>query len=88
VYSAVTPFDTTYTSIDSAPFDGAGSGVISGLVSSAGEELRFDSLGVPYYYCQDSAPFDGAGSGVISELVSSAGEELRLDSRGVPYYYC
>jgi hypothetical protein len=45
VYNAVTQFDTTNTSIDAAPFGGAGSGVF-GSVSFACGGLRFDSLGV------------------------------------------
>jgi hypothetical protein len=45
VYSAVTLFDTTNTSIDTAPRGGAGSGEF-GSVSSACGGPRFDSLGV------------------------------------------
>jgi hypothetical protein len=45
VYSAVTLFDTTNTSIDTAPLGGAGSGVF-GSASFACEGPRFDFLGV------------------------------------------
>jgi hypothetical protein len=45
VSSAVTLFDTTSTSIDTAPLGGAGSGVF-GLVSFARGGPRFESLGV------------------------------------------
>jgi hypothetical protein len=53
VYSAVTLFDTTNTSVDTAPIGGAGSGVF-GLVSFACGGSRFESLGV-------SLLFFGAG---------------------------
>jgi hypothetical protein len=43
VYSAVTLFDTTNTSIDTHDLGGAGSGVF-GLVSFACEGPRFESL--------------------------------------------
>jgi hypothetical protein len=56
VYSAVTQFDNTNTSNDSAPFDGAGSGVIFGLVSFACGGLRFDSLGVPLLFLGRGGP--------------------------------
>jgi hypothetical protein len=46
VYRSVTQFDTTNTSDDSAPFDEAESGVISGLVSFTGGGFRFDTPGV------------------------------------------
>jgi hypothetical protein len=45
VYSAVTLFDTTNTSIDTTPLGGAGSGVF-GLISFARGGPRFESLGV------------------------------------------
>jgi hypothetical protein len=44
VYSAVTQFDTTNTSSDTAPIGGAVSGVF-GLASFACGSPRFDSLG-------------------------------------------
>jgi hypothetical protein len=50
VYSAVTQFDTTNTSNDSARFGGAGLGVIFRLISFASGGLRFDTLGVSFLF--------------------------------------
>jgi hypothetical protein len=63
VYSAVTQFDNTNTSSDTAPFGGAGSGVF-GLVSFACGGPRFDSLGV-------SLLFSGRGPASSNNMVAS-----------------
>jgi hypothetical protein len=63
VYSAVTLFDTTNTSIDTAPLGGAGSGVF-GLVSFARGGPRFESLGV-------SLLFSGRGPASSNNMVAS-----------------
>jgi hypothetical protein len=64
VYSAVTQFDTTNTSNDSAPIGGAGSGVIFGLASFACGGLRFDSLCV-------SISFPGRDPASSNNIVAS-----------------
>jgi hypothetical protein len=63
VYSAVTLFDTTNTSIDTNSFGGAGSGVL-GLVSFACGGPQFDSLGV-------SLLFLGRGPASSNNMVAS-----------------
>jgi hypothetical protein len=74
VYSAVTLFDTTNTSIDTAPLGGAESGVF-GLVSFACKGPRFASLGV-------SLLFSGRDPASSNNMVASnVTRWLRSESR-------
>jgi hypothetical protein len=75
VYSADTQFDTTNTSKDSAPFDGAGSGVIFGTVSFACGGLRFDSLGVSLLFSRQGPAFQK------NMIASNVARWLRSETR-------
>jgi hypothetical protein len=81
VYSAVTQFDTTNTSNDSAPFVAAGSGVIFGLDSFACGGLRLDSPGVSLLFSGRDPAFSPTVG--IERLEGNQGRFCRAG--GLPY---